>query len=533
MKPVENEYVLDRAGVDAVSQDIYDWMQEVGVERRTAIRLRMTAEEVLLRISEHYQETKVISLCLKKRFSTSTIRFRYEGESYNPTDAREKELDELAGRIMSSMGLTPSWSYRGTYNELMLRIPSSGFGTDWIILGSLAAAIVVGILGGLLPEAFKQPVSAYVLIPLSDAFLRLLNTFAGLMIFLSITTGICGIGSASDFGKIGKTMFSRFFGFTFLCCALCIMMTAPFFNLTAGSISGKASPGQDLLNIIMDILPSDPVTPFSEGNMLQIILLAILISVVLLRIGTSSLRIRERISDCSMVILETVHMICKLLPVYIFTSLTNLLWKNGIQILLQLWKPIVLTICFFVIALSAKVLITCTKLKIRPIALLRTLLPGMLIGYATSSSAMAYSTCMDVADKKLGVAPELSHTAIPMGILYGSVSAALFVIIAFYTAETCQTPVNWLWFFLMFVLSSILDVATPPVAGGTLICIKTMLVQLGMPASALAIAATLSIILDFFSTGTRIGMLQMEMMLQAEKLGLLNKDILYANIPKR
>lgn len=66
----------------------------------------------------------------------------------------------------------------------------------------------------------------------------------------------------------------------------------------------------------------------------------------------------------------------------------------------------------------------------------------------------------------------------------------------------------------------------PPVSGGTLACIGVMLAQLNIPAQALGICATLSVLLDFICTGTGIGMMQMELALQADKLGLLDREIL-------
>ena len=533
MKAIEKEYLLDRAGVDAISRDFYEWMREAGAERRDAFQIRMTVEDMLLKISNHYPDAVTVSMSLRKRFGAPTVRFRYEGEAFNPSDAVEDELDELADRILAGLGLTPTWRYVKTTNELTLRVPTSGSRTDWKLLGALMAAVVMGLLGGLLPDAFKQPVSAYVLGPLTDAFMRLMNTFAGLMVFFSILTGICGIGNASDFGKIGKTMLTRFLGLTFLATGICIVAATPFFDLAAGSISENSSLGMELINIIMDILPSDPISPFAEGNMLQIIFLDILIGVAVLRIGGRSQQFREGVSDCNMVLMETVRMICRLLPIYIFVSLTQQLWENGIPILLRLWKPIVFSICFFSLAIIVKILYVCRKFRIRPLALLQALLPAMIIGFATASSATTYSECMDNCDHKLGIAPEFSHTAIPMGILYGTVTSTLFVMIALYVAEIYQIPVNVIWFITAFLLCAILDIACPPVAGGTLICAKIMLVQLGAPASALSIAVTLAIILDFFGTGTRTALLQMEVLLQAEKLGLLDKDIMYANFERR
>ena len=82
------------------------------------------------------------------------------------------------------------------------------------------------------------------------------------------------------------------------------------------------------------------------------------------------------------------------------------------------------------------------------------------------------------------------------------------------------------WWVTLWVLSAIMSMTTPPVSGGTISCLTIMLNQLGVPAEGLAIAVTLAMFLDFICTGTRIPILHMELMVQAERLGMLDYSVL-------
>jgi hypothetical protein len=132
------------------------------------------------------------------------------------------------------------------------------------------------------------------------------------MVFLSIVTGICGIGTAAEFGRIGKQMLTRYLSFSFLGSAMAVM-TLPLFSLPGTSSSGAAQSG-GILELLLNILPSNPIQPFSDGNTLQIIFLAVFLGVILLGMGERSARIKELLQDFHSLVMQAVRVVCKLLP---------------------------------------------------------------------------------------------------------------------------------------------------------------------------------------------------------------------------
>lgn len=532
MKAIEKAFLLDASGVDAVSEAIGEWLSGLKMERRSIFRLRLTMEELLLRVSEHYDGEITGTLRMGKRFGVPYLRFLYRSDAYNPLNVYESEMNEWTNQILANMGLSPTWGYHAGYNDLTLYARLSSHKAELIMLAALSAALALGLSGAWLPETVVRPASVYVMGPLSEIFLRLLNTFAGPMIFLAVVTGICGSGSIADFGKMGRLMLLRFLGLSFAGSAAAVLLARPFFTLAQGGASagGGASQGEALLNLVLNILPSNPVKPFYDGNTLQIIFLAVLIGVILLMLGEHAAGFRQFLSDFNAVIMKAVELVCKLLPVYIFSSLTLQFWDSGAAALLSIWKPIVVCVILCAVFLAAKALIAGLKLKVSPAALLRVNLPAMLVGYATASSMSAFNLSTEICERKLGIPSELAQTGIPIGgTLYVSTYSMIFILIAYYAAETYGTAVNVLWFILAFLLGTILACAAPPVSGGTLACIGIMLTQLNVPEEALAVAATLSVLLDFLCTGTKVGFLNMELAVQADRLGSLKRKVLNKN----
>lgn len=107
------------------------------------------------------------------------------------------------------------------------------------MLGCILLAVAVGLLGVVLPAGLKTSAVDYCLSFLSGGFMNLLSTFIGLMVFLSVVTGICGIGSAAAFGRIGKLMLSRFVGISFLLGAFMTVAIRFIFPLNGGTLGGS------------------------------------------------------------------------------------------------------------------------------------------------------------------------------------------------------------------------------------------------------------------------------------------------------
>lgn len=526
MKKKEKSLILDRAGVDEASGIIGQWLSEAGADRRDILRIRLCMEELLDSAGRHSEGKSRAVLSFVRGIGTYTLKVRYDGERYDPTRTAESEAQEYTAGILTVTGILPQWRWRSGRNELVLHIPDPKARPEFLMLGCIAAAVIVGVAGQFLPEAFKSAVTDYGLSFLSQGFLNLLNTFIGLMIFLTVITGICGIGSAAALGRMGKKMMVRFISLTFILGGACTAVLRLVFPLGQGAAEG-GSQGRAVLEMIFGILPSNPVKPFLDGNTLQIVFMAVLIGIVLLLTGSQTEDLRRLLSQAQILIMRCISVVCVLLPVYIFTSLVKTLWQSGLSVLLQMWKPLTVCIVLSVVQLAVYLGYTCRKLNAAPGLLVKKLMPDFIIGLSTASSAAAMSLGMEINEKQLGIDPAFSRMAHPIGgILLAPNTAVLYGICGVFIAECYGMQAGFAWWITLWIVCSLLGIASPPVAGGTISCLSVMLVQMNLPAEGLALGAALAMFLDFITTGTRIPLLHMELALQADSLGLLDHDIL-------
>lgn len=212
------QYALSGDTVDLISQEVQEYCDRLGNDSKEKQRIRLTVEEILLRLLEQGEDGMPIEVGIGPRFGKEMLILRYGGPSLDPTGL---DADYWNRRIMSSLGTSPVWIYPGHMNRVSLALPKrKRHGAAFGILAALAAAAVFGLLGRLAPEALREGVDAVLLRPISDGFLGLLRTFAGLMIVFSIASEIVGMGDISTLRRTGK----RFFSNIIISCTLASVM---------------------------------------------------------------------------------------------------------------------------------------------------------------------------------------------------------------------------------------------------------------------------------------------------------------------
>ena len=502
---------LDRHGVDEAAGFIEEWLNASKVKHTDVLRVRLTMESLLSMLITPEGEPGQAELRFSRWMGACWLRVRYGGERFDPTVPAANEFEALSRFILNHTGFLPAWRWARGRNELRLRIPTGGIRPEFVTLGCIAAALAVGLLGGVIPDAVKAGVTDYVLRFLADGFWNLLNTFIGLMIFFSIVTGICGFGSASAFGRVGNLMLGRFVGLSFLICGVLTAASALVFRLPAGSMGGEGQV-RSILKLIFGILPGNPIRPFLEGNTLQIVFLGVVVGVVLLLLGSEA---------------GAVRTLALLLPVFVFCSLVMQIWQQGAGIFLRLWKPLVVGFAFSLGAIAVYAVIVCRKLKVKPSVLLPKLLPDYLIAFSTGSSAAAFSTSLEINETKLGMDPAYSKTALSIGgMLFAGVQALNYLMCALYLAEYYGVSADVTWWVVLWLTCTLLIMATPPVSGGGIACMSILLAYLGIPEEGLAMGAAVTVLMDFICTGARVTTLNLEMLLQANRLDLLDRETL-------
>ena len=520
------EVPLNEAGIDTLSQLLAGGLEQAGVNRKDTIRLRLAVEEILGLWKARAEKETVCTFRCGTRLGRMYLEITAPGARIDPDEAAA----DMAGRMLCSnllaqAGLSPVYSYQDGVNRLAL-YPSKPQKLSPLLqlLLAILGAVVAGAVLLALPASVGE-VAAGVVNPLFTALMGILQTLASPMIFLSVCWGIINIGDVHMLGRIGKTVLLRFLGAIFLLTAVTAACLVWMFRPESGAASLGENAAAQIYSMILGIIPTNVVTPFLEGNSLQIIFMAICVGLVLLVLGEKSSALRVLLGQVNTAVQFMMEIVSRYISLFVFVSLLSLMLSDALSNLGGVVKGLLLGIAACVAWPLLYALWASLRLKISFPLVLRKLLPTYLIALSTASSSAALSTNLETCERRLGISGRIVHFAVPLGqVVFKTGGAVGFLVLALGLAEFYGVAMPLSWVVTGVLTAGLLAIAAPPVPGGSLTCYTVLLAQLGIPEVAIGLAVAGNVLLDFFMTSCGISCLQSELMLSANKLGMLDLE---------
>ena len=277
--------------------------------------------------------------------------------------------------------------------------------------------------------------------------------------------------------------------------------------------------------MVLDIVPTNLFTPFSRGNTLQILFVAIVVGLTMIVIGEETQQVAVFAEQRSHIVNSIMGVIGKLVPLFVFGSLFNIIAGSDVSLLLDAGKFFFGTLIGCLVILISHIVLACAMTRISPAALCRKTFSTFLIGLTTASSSAAFADNLKVCTEKLGISPKLANFAVPFGqILYKPGTAVMYWFAAVSVAETSGLTVSAAWAVTALVISIVLSAATPPIPGGTTASFSILFAQLGLPAESLAIILALNVIQEFFRTATNLFAGQCVVLTASRSFGMYGKE---------
>ena len=279
--------------------------------------------------------------------------------------------------------------------------------------------------------------------------------------------------------------------------------------------------------MLLDIIPGNLILPFSEGNMMQIIFIAIFLGVIILGLDNKADNIKDVLKDSYNVFSSAMDIVCRVIPIFIFASLLKLFWENGLDTFIGLWRPLAVGILAEAVLCIMQVIWVCVIFGISPAMIMKKIRGAFIVAVTTGSSMAAYAKGLEASKENLGMDTKYADIAYPLGIsLYDANYIPLFVIMPYYLAEVYGVGVSTAWFIKAAIIILLVSYASPQVSGGAMVCLTILFTQLGIPLEGLGLAGVIATIMDFPSTAAKVTGQLMEMTVQAAHLDILDVNIL-------
>ena len=374
----------------------------------------------------------------------------------------------------------------------------------------LFLGIVVGLIFG--PKARSIEF-------IGTIFIRLITMLVVPLIFFSLSLGTASLGDIKKLGRIGlKTIIY----FT-LTTAIAIVIGLAAANLlkpgtglneqvkqdllknyqqSAGNKTSIIEQKPSLISVLVNIVPTNPIKAMAEGEMLQVIFIALLFGICLTFINSEKSRPLLQLFDgANEAILQAINLVMKFAPYGVLALLASIIGQFGAGILLTLLKYILVVI----LGLSVHAIVVDGLLvrylgKMKPAKFFKHTADAMLIAFSTSSSNATIPVALECMDK-LKVKREYSSFVIPLGATINMDGTALYQgVAAVFIAQIYGINLTLGAQATIVLMALLASIGTAGVPGAGMIMLAMVLKQVNIPLEGVALILGVDRIIDMCRT---------------------------------
>jgi Na+/H+-dicarboxylate symporter len=516
-----SKLLLNNTNIDVSSLEVEEFLAKAGVERKNILQIKLAVEEALLDYQETFGKESLYTLKCVKHLNRLRVEMSVPGERQNPFDTDDETSSEVMRGIVAGMGLAPIWQYTKGTNQIIFTPRRKKRSQLWSLVTAIISACIIGALLHLLPQTFTTFLSNQIITPIIGTFMGFLSAVAGPMIFLSVTWGIYSIGDTSTLNRVGKRLVGCFLGASTAVALLCCIIMLPFFEI--GSGSQLDSEFSSLFSMVLDIFPSNLFTPFTEGNPMQIIFVAIIIGLAMLILGAKTTVVATFVEQVNYIVQLIMEIICSLIPLFVFISILNMILLGNISEMGGAYKLLLLLLLGCTVPILICTLLVSLCKKINPMLLIKKLFPTFLIAFTTGSSSAAFATNVETCEKQLGIDKKIVNCGVPLGhVIFMPGFIVLCLAAGLSLAEIYGVTISVSWLITAMLISVILAIAAPPIPGSAITCYAILFAQLNIPIEGITILVAFNIVVDAIGTSTNLFCLQSLLVMVADSLDMLD-----------
>ncbi|MCT7946599.1 dicarboxylate/amino acid:cation symporter [Shewanella septentrionalis] len=384
--------------------------------------------------------------------------------------------------------------------------------TSKILIG-MGTGIVLGlILRNAFPESdiVKDYITEGFLHVIGTIFISSLKMLVVPLVFISLVCGTCSLSEPSKLGRLGgKTL--AFYLFTTAIALVVAIVSAVLIHPGNASLASEkmeyiAKEAPSLSSVIINIVPTNPMQALSEGNMLQIIIFAVIFGFAIAHIGERGKRVAALFEDLNEVIMRVVTLIMQLAPYGVFALMAKLALTLGLETFGSVVKY------FFVVLgvlLVHAFIVYPTLLKLfsglNPFIFIRKMRDVQLFAFSTASSNATLPITIEASEHRLGVDNKIAAFTLPLGATINMDGTAIMQGVAtVFIAQVFGIELSLTDYAAVVVTATLASIGTAGVPGVGLIMLAMVLNQVGLPVEGIALIIGVDRLLDMVRTAVNV-----------------------------
>lgn len=386
--------------------------------------------------------------------------------------------------------------------------------TTKIFIALLIGAVCGLILYYFVPSGYVKDTIIVngVLNVIGSGFLRGMQMLVVPLVFTSLICGSMAIGDTKKLGKVGVKTISFYIATT----ALAIIVALSVGTLISPGI-GFDSSGIEVAEVtvatapsfadtLLNIIPKNPIAGLAEGNMLQVIFFALLVGILLAKLGDRVETVANFFNQFNEIMMEMTVVVMKVAPIGVFCLIAKTFAGIGLDGFWPMIKYMISVLsalgvqCFIIYLLMLKIFT-----GLNPVKFIKKFLPVMGFAFSTATSNATVPLSIDTLNKKMGVSKKISSFTIPLGATINMDGTAIMQGVAvIFVAQAFNINLTATDYLTVIATATLASIGTAGVPGVGLITLSMVFASVNLPVEGIGIIMGIDRILDMARTAVNI-----------------------------
>ncbi|MCK4641218.1 MAG: dicarboxylate/amino acid:cation symporter [Candidatus Marinimicrobia bacterium] len=376
--------------------------------------------------------------------------------------------------------------------------------TAWIFIG-----IILGILSGITLGETIIPVATII----GGLFLRLLKMIIIPLIFTSITSGVLGIGTSKNLGRLGLKTMAYYIASSLIAILTGLLLVniikpgvGAELGLTADISTSDITAG-GLGDILYRIVPDNLIYSMANGEILPIIFFCIILGVFISKLNDRHRMLMTDIFNAGFkVMMSITHFIIWFAPLGVFGLIAKITATTGLEVFRSLGMYFITVLAglliHYLVSLPLFVIILSRE---NPIRHLKNMGIALLTAFTTSSSSATLPLTLECAEENAGISNKISSFVLPLGATVNMDGTALYeCVAAMFIAQVYGIELNFVAQFTVVITALLASIGAAGIPMAGLVMMTIILKAVGLPLEGIGLILAVDRILDMIRTSTNV-----------------------------
>lgn len=380
------------------------------------------------------------------------------------------------------------------------------FWTRMLLWKQIAIALVLGLALGVALNMTGNAAVAGPIKLIGNAFIAAIKMLVVPLVFVSLVCGMTSITEIGRMGRIGVKTIAFYLGTTAFAIAIGLVLGVvlePGAGVALVSdASGEAKQAPPFGELLVGVIPTNPVAAATDGNVLQIIFFAIVFGLAINLAGEVARPIRSFFDAMDAVIMKLAEIVVAFAPYGVFALMAWVAATYGLDLLIPLGVIIIAVyLGSFIHAVAIYGGLVAFVAGLNPVRFFQGIVEPAIVAFTSTSSAGTLPVTMAAVTRNLGVKNSVASFTLPLGATINMDGTALYQgVTAVFVAQAFGVPLDGADYLTIVLAATLASIGTAGVPGGGLIMLSMVLTSVGLPLEGVAIIAGIDRILDMART---------------------------------